>query len=219
MKMVAVYDVQKHKFRDLDKFNYNDDLTLAVIFLKRESLEIIKDYFIICGYVLIDKKYGIFYPIDIHDDNIVLFEGTYNCMEEKVKELLISFLIESKPEDGIWSSFFIDWQFQLKSDCFVKYGPLIELCSECLANSEIIDKMITSETNIYMPLNYKELILHTKKLFELFKINISSLKYDEKYKYLLQSIINHYHINFQKEDVFKTYYQICKICLDKKEEK
>ena len=44
-------------------------------------------------------------------------------------------------------------------------------------------------------------------------------QYDEKYKYLLLSIINHYHINFQKEDVIKTYYQICKICLDKKEEK
>ena len=53
--MIAIYDVKEQRFRDLDQTNYNDDLTLGVIFLKRESLDIIKNFFIICGYALIDK--------------------------------------------------------------------------------------------------------------------------------------------------------------------
>ena len=43
--MLAVYDVQKEKFRELDETNCDDDLTVGVVFLKRESLEIIKKKF------------------------------------------------------------------------------------------------------------------------------------------------------------------------------
>ena len=216
--MLVVYDVQEEKFRELDETNC-DDLTLGVVFLKREALEIIKKFFIICGYALIDKKYAYFYPVDIHDDNVVIFEGTYNCMERELQELLIPFIIETKPKDGIWSSFFIDWQFYLKEDCFIANGPLIELSSECLSHSEIIRTMIITETHIYMPLNYEELSVNIIKLFDLFDVNIISSNYDAKYKYLLHSITNRYHINFKREEVIKTYYQICKICLDQMEGK
>ena len=138
-------------------------------------------------------------------------------MERELKKALIPFIIATKPKDGIWSSFFIDWQFHLKENCFIENGPLIELSSMCLSDPEMISTMIKTETHIFMPLNYWELSVNVTKLFDLLHINIISSNYDVKYKYLLHSITNHYHIRFNREDIIKTYYQICRICLDEKE--
>ena len=76
---LMVYDETIKSFRKLIKTNYNDDIICGTVFLNREALSEIKKFFYICGYMLIDKKHGCMYPIDIHKDKIVIFGHTPTC--------------------------------------------------------------------------------------------------------------------------------------------
>ena len=89
MNTIQVYDVINNKFRNLNPHNYNDDLVVGAVILERAALKDIKHFFIICGYLIINKKDKSYYPIDIHSERIVIFEGTYNCLPDKMKEKLV----------------------------------------------------------------------------------------------------------------------------------
>ena len=93
MNTIQVYDVIKKKFRNINPHNYNDDLTIGAIILKRTALEELKQFFVICGYTIINKKDKSCYPIDIHSERIVIFEGTYNCFPDKLKERIVPLII------------------------------------------------------------------------------------------------------------------------------
>lgn len=123
---LMVYDERIKDFRKLNKSNCNDDIIWGTIFLKREAFSEIKKYFHICGYVLIEKEHGQFYPIDIHKDKIVIFEGTYNCMPAPLKKSLINHNIQTLP-DRIWSSFFFKWQFMCDRSVFTNHGSFIRI--------------------------------------------------------------------------------------------
>ena len=79
-----VYDESVENFRELNKNNYNDDIVCGTVLLKRGAIEKIKKHFRICGYILISIENGGYYPIDIHKDKIVLFEGVYNNMPKSL---------------------------------------------------------------------------------------------------------------------------------------
>lgn len=76
---ILVYDDFNDYFRDLNMSNYNDDIIVGTVLLRREAIKVLKKYYIICGYVLIGKE-GNLYPIDIREEDIAIFEGTYNCI-------------------------------------------------------------------------------------------------------------------------------------------
>lgn len=102
-QQVLVYDENTECFRSLNTRNYNDDIIVGTIFFKKGAISVLKKYFTICGYVLINKYEK--FPIDIRNDEIALLEGTYNCMPEKVKSELVKYNLIEKPE-VIWSYFF-----------------------------------------------------------------------------------------------------------------
>lgn len=52
---ILVYDDMHDIFRKLDTTNYNDDLVVGTIFLRRDALAVFKKYFIVCGYTMFDK--------------------------------------------------------------------------------------------------------------------------------------------------------------------
>ena len=54
-------------------------------------IEVIKQFCLIVGYVLIEKNSGYYHPIDIHDGVVVMFEGTYNCLPEQLKKKMIKY--------------------------------------------------------------------------------------------------------------------------------
>ena len=133
---MIVYDVICKSFRELDITNFNDDIVFGTIFLQREALIEIKRYFSICGYFFTSRQDRCVYPIDIQKNKIVLYEWTYNSMPDDLKNALIKYNISFLPDKKIWSSFFIDWQFNCDMNVFEKYGGFIKLCSSILNSKE-----------------------------------------------------------------------------------
>lgn len=62
---IQVYDIKSSRFRDLNVDNLDDDMECGFVLFSREIIELLKEYYFICGYVLIDKEYRILSPIDI----------------------------------------------------------------------------------------------------------------------------------------------------------
>lgn len=54
----------------------------------------IKKWYTICGYILICKKNGICYPIDIQNDKLVIFEPIYIEMPNQLKATLVKYTVD-----------------------------------------------------------------------------------------------------------------------------
>lgn len=207
---IIVYDNSTGSFRDLDKTNFNDDIVCGTIFLERGAIEEIKKYFRICGYILISIENGRYYPIDIHKDKIVLFEGVYNNMPESLKKALIQYNITSLPEK-IWTSFFFHWQFMCDMSAFENHGSFIRLCSNIIGIKERYKSFLNAGISLYEPATYEELCEFTRNIFMISKIDVFSCDYYESKKYLIDSLIKRYHINFTAEDILTYFIQISKL--------
>ena len=212
-----VYDENAKAFRNLDKSNYNDDIIFGTVFLKRQAIFEIKKYFHICGYALIEKEYGNLYPIDIHKDKIVLFEGTYNCMPISLKRALVKYNIQTLP-DRIWSSFFVQWQFMCDDNAFDSYGSFIKLCSNIIDSPPKYALFVNSDIALYEPTTYKELCDFTRDILALSGVDIYGYDYYEDKKYLIDSLVKGYHINFSDEEISSYFYQISKLIDERWEE-
>ena len=205
--MHKYYDEIHKNFRTLNRTNYNDDMVLGAVFLQRAAMIEIKKYFNICGYILISKSDGCFYPIDIHKDKIVLFEGTYNNMPEPLKKALIQYNITSVQE-RVWSSFFFHWQFMCDMSAFEKHGAFIKLCSNIIGSKGRYKTFFSSGISLYEPTTYEELCEFTRNVFEVSKVDVFSYDYYKSIKYLIDSLIKGYHINFSEDEITKYCIQI-----------
>ena len=210
MNTIQVYDVIKKKFRNINPHNYNDDLTIGAIILKRTALEELKQFFVICGYTIINKKDKSCYPIDIHSERIVIFEGTYNCFPDKLKERIVPLIITSLIEP-LFSQFFFEWNLLNNWDCFTNNGDFIEMCAHFNAEQKIIDRMLREDISIIAPQSYDELCEMTKNAILLSGADFYSPNYIEKYKYLVDALVHHFHINFTSAEVQEYMYQISHI--------
>lgn len=205
-----VYDETVKSFRKLIKTNYNDDIICGTVFLNREALSEIKKFFYICGYILIDKKHGCMYPIDIHKDKIVIFEGTYNCMPTDLKISLLKYNIKLLPE-RIWSSFFIQWQFFCDFNAIEKHGSFIKLCSNILNSQKKYSQFISYDVALYEPITYSELCNFIRNILEISNVDICGCDFYADKKYLLDSLNRGYHMNFTDEEITLYFHQISKL--------
>ena len=207
---LQVYDETINGFRKLNKCNYNDDIIWGTIFLKREAISEIKKYFHICGYVLIEKENRLIYPIDIHKDKIVIFEGTYNCMPVSLKKSLICHNIQTLP-DRIWSSFFLQWQFMCDQNVFTNHGSFIELCSNIIGSPKRFAAFVDCDIPLYEPTTYRELCDFTRDVLKLSNVDVYSYDYYESIKYLIDSLVKGYHINFTSQEITSYFYNISQL--------
>ncbi len=207
---LMVYDASIENFRELNKNNYNDDIVCGTVILKRGAIEEIKKHFRICGYILISIENGCYYPIDIHKDKIVLFEGVYNNMPESLKEALIQYNITSLPEK-IWSSFFFHWQFLRDRGAFESHGSFTNLCKNIIGIKERYKSFLNAEISLYEPATYEELCEFTRNALKVSKVDVFSCDYYESIKYLIDSLIKRYHINFTDEEILTYFIQISKL--------
>lgn len=207
---LLVYDETKKSFRDLDVSNYNDDYIIGTLFFERIALEEIKKYYIICGYALIEKETNNIYPIDIHKTNVVMLEGTYNSLQDELKKELIKYNLHTCPEK-IWSHTFFMWQFMCDFSVFDRSGPLIKLCHNIFSTENRMRQLIDNNISIYEPISYNELCVLTKELISISKINIYEYDYYDSFKYMIDSLIKGYHINFSEKDITKVSLQICQL--------
>lgn len=217
MKTIRVYDELKKQFRFLNPTNYNDDLVIGAVLFEKAALEIIKKSFVICGYLIISKKDKIHYPIDIHPDRIVMLEGTYNCLPKELKKELIHYNTTSFREP-LWSRFFVEWILLGSWDCFTQNGSFIEMCSHFAGDSNIIEQMIAHDISIVEPTSYDELCYMVSRSINLSGADFYTPDYIESYKYLVDSLVHHYHINFSPTEITEYMYQICHIVNNQWEE-
>lgn len=208
---VQIYDIRNKMFRDLNISNFDDDMECGFVLFTREIFGILKDYYFICGYVLIDKKYRLVFPIDIQKERVVIFEGTYNCMPEDLKEKLEDYNIHSCTTSRVISSFFFMWQFALDYDVFKKHGDFIELCSNILSSEERLAVLCDKGINLYEPETFEELCYFVQSILALTEIDINSLDYSKQIRYLIDSLKRGYHMNFSDLDIQSCYIQISKI--------
>lgn len=214
---MIVYDESIKSFRRLDKNNYNDDIVFGTIFLQRDALTEIKKHFQICGYILISNQERCAYPIDIHKDKVVLFEGIYNRMPKTLKNDLIKYNIKVLP-NKIWTPFFFNWQFMCDMSAFEKFGGFIKLCSNILNSVKRYESFLKSGISIYAPTTYEELCEFTRNVFEMSKVDVLSYDYYESIKYLIDSLIKGYHINFTDQEIDSYLIQISKLIDERWEE-
>lgn len=208
-KTIKVYD-EKGIFRELDDKNLNDDIVVGSILFSMEATNILSKYYLLLGYVLLDND-GSFYPIDIHDNTIILFEGVYNCLNEQCKKELIIYNITDKPQ-YLWSRFFFEWQFMLDDECFNNNGPLILLCSNLFKNKNAINYLRKNYISLYEPQDYEELGKMVNAILNAFEVNINKMDYDITFKYLIDSVINGYYIRLDSYQIKKCFYDVCSIC-------
>ena len=213
MDGISVYDI------DLDDFRHLEDKSInpGFILFERESLLEIKKWYTICGYILICKKNGICYPIDIQNDKLVIFEPIYIEMPNQLKASLVKYNITIKP-DKIWSAFFIQWQLMGDSSAFEQYGPFIKLCRNILCSGKRFKDFIKADISIYEPTTYKELCDFTRNIIELSNVNIFDYDYYTSKKYLIDSLVKGYHIKFTSEEITSYFWQISSL-IDERWEK
>lgn len=208
---IKVFDLHYGKFRELCSKNYNDDIIVGMIYFNRDSLLVFEQYFLICGYCIMDKRNGDLLPIDIQKNSVAVLEGTFNCFKSKLQKELEPFCLDKSPSP-IMSNFFFDWQFECASNCFLKYGSFIRLCSNCLGDKEILKSLLNLDCHLIEPENRKELSTIVKKLVNVFSLSIYDKDYNETFKYVIDSLIKNYYIKFTDLEIKQYFYQICTIC-------
>lgn len=209
IRKIAVYDEFNDSFRDLDELNYNDDLVVGTIFLRREAINVLKRYFVICGYILIGGN-GELFPIDIRQEEIAILEGTYNCMPSEAKKELIEYNVTQKPR-MIWSKFFFQWQFMGDWSVFEKHGSFIEMMSNIVGDEEKLNEVESKKYNLYMPITYEELCHFVNNVSKLFSTDFYRETYIEEVKYIMDSLLKGYRVNMSTSEIETYCFQICTI--------
>lgn len=209
---VQVYDIESCMFRDINIHNFDDDMECGFVLFSRNILEILKKHFFICGYVLIDKRLKLLSPIDIQEEKIVLFEGTYNCMPADLKEELEKYNLKSCVTNNVISSFFFRWQFLCNRDVlFISNGAFIELCNNILDSPKRFDALCDKGINLYQPTTYEELCYFIQSVLALTEIDIYSYDYKKSFKYLIYSLKQGYHLNITKLEIQNYCIQISRL--------
>lgn len=208
-KEILVYDDFKSVFRKLDINNYDDDIVVGTVFFQRSAISVIQKELRVCGYILIDDD-GNMYPIDIRDTEIAMLEGTYNCLPQGTKQALVEFNLHQKPE-RIWSSFFFLWQFMGDWNVFKDSGSFIEMCSSIIGDSIKIDKLLKQKIDIIFPTNYEELCMLAQNIKRLSGVEFFNPDYIEEVNYIIDALLNGYHINMSEDDIVQYCYQLCTI--------
>ena len=209
-RSVLVYDDFHDCFRSLDTTNYNDDIVVGTVFFHRDALSAIKKSFRICGYVIIDDN-GISYPVDIHKNEVVILEGTYNSLPYEVQDDLVEYNLHEKP-NMIWSPFFLGWLFLCDRDVFSKHGYFYRVCELVLSNKQIFEKLLRKKIDIVYPANYHELCQLARNLTTLLETELYNKEYFEEVNYAFDSLINGYRLNLSPAEV-ETYCQYICSCL------
>ena len=207
-----VYDLKLRRFRDLDTTNFNEDLTIGIIYLEKKSLHVLKKYFLICGYVLIDYQTKRMHPIDTQQETVAVFESTYNSLSTALRGELSKYIVLSCPIIPL-TQFFIEWQFNFNLECFSENGPLIKLSSYSLENSKVLNKMLDIKFNLMESYDFCSLCEFVQKANMVYGFDISSGDYNDTSKYLIDSLINGYRINMTKYEIEKCFYQICNLII------
>lgn len=214
--ILTVYDVESETFfqRRYKKRGVNCN---TVAFFSRKIIEEIEKHYIICGFMLINKRSHHVIPIDIEESHISVLELHLNSIPYRYLRKWGRFSLYEKP-DIIFSKFFLELQLEGIYSSSQREGGGIALSAVILHDSDLVSQMIKENISIYQPSTYSELCVMVQRVLRLLDMDFFKYDYQIKYKYLIDSLQNNYHINFSKEDIEGIWYQFCEVILARKEE-
>lgn len=209
-RKIKVYDIKTKCFRELNPKNYNDDVEVGILFFATEVICILTKYYHVCGFEMIDKANSESIPIDIHENEVAVFEGDYNCMPAKLKKELARYNIHMEPSMK-WSEFFIRWQFLGDWNAIEKSDAFIKLCGNILYDEERRNRFIHQERSIVFPKTYAGLCSLAQLLHNTFEVDLYVSGAIEEYNYVVDGLIHNYHINMTREDILRYAFQLCRV--------
>ena len=115
-------------------------------------------------------------------------------------------------------SLFFEWILLGSMDCFTQNESFIEMCSHFAEDPNIIEQMIAQDISIVEPTSYDELCYMVCNSIKLSEADFYTPDYIELYKYLVDSLVHHYHINFSPTEITEYMYRICNIVNNQWEE-
>ncbi len=205
-----VYSFPSFEKRGLNLRNYNDDIECGFLYFTKESLEKLKDKYVIIGYYIIDKIEKTRHLIDVMNDKISFFEGEFNQLHNEIKDDLLNYnIVSQKP---YYTEFMFKWQFCCDLNVY-NMNDAIKMFSFINRKETCLDICIEKNLNIYFPSSYLELCEVVRNIIILFDMDYMNMDFVPDYKHLLYSLENRLLINFTEKDVYVYFVNFCRIIL------
>ena len=98
-----------------------------------------------------------------------------------------------------------------------KVGPLTLICESIIKQKHLFASFIALGISIYFPINTSALYSFSKIIHSLIGFDYISPKYERRFKYVIDALVNNYHMNFASYEIREYSYLICQLALEKLE--
>lgn len=211
--MIQVYDIQSKSFRDISLTGEKNGL----VCFSRDSISIIEKHYIICGDYCIDNDNLNIILIDIQENVIIVPEKFFILLCSSFIQEIEPFNICNEQLAHLSYSFFYLISSEEERDR-EKVEPLTLICESIIKQKHLFASFIALGISIYFPINTSELYSFSKHIHSLVEFDYISPKYERRFKYVIDALINDYHMNFSSFEIKKFAYNICQLALEKLEE-
>lgn len=209
--MIQVYDIHKKAFKNIDLNTQEQDFIL----FDRTAITIVKKYYNICGYFYLDKINRHIHFIDFDDNILVIPQSSFCSMIDICKAELETYNIAEginyKP-----SLAFLCLCYEEKP--YDSYDYFTNLCFDIMCNSVLLNDFAAINDSIIYPTSVQELYEFAQNVYKITNFDYISPDYDKTFKYIVDGLINGYHIALSYNDVKKYAYNISLLALEKLEE-
>ena len=82
-----------------------------------------------------------------------------------------------------------------------KVGPLTLICESIIKQKHLFASFIALGISIYFPINTSELYSFSKIIHSLIGFDYISPKYERRFKYVIDALVNNYHMNFASYEI------------------
>ena len=209
--MIQVFDIHSKSFRGLSKTAEEDGLACFL----RDSISVLQKYYLICGNYCVDNYNLKIFLIDIQDNVIIIPEYLFVSLYPSFIQEIEQYNICNEQLAHLSYSFFY---LMSKVDEREKVEPFTLICEALIRNKLLFATFITHRTSICFPISTSELYSFSKTMHSLIEFDYISKKYERRFKYIVDALINDYHMNFSSFEIRKYAYNICQLALEKLEE-
>jgi len=211
--VIQVYDIQNKSFRDISHTTANNGL----VCFSRDSISVIEKYYLICGNYCIDILRRNIFLIDIQNHVIIVPETTFILLEPCFIQKIEKYNIYNEQLVHLSYSF-LYLMGQIGKKEREKVDPFTLICETMIKKQISFALFTTYGKSIYFPIDTSELYLFSKRIHDLIQFDYISKDYERRFKYILDALINGYHMNFSSFEIKKYAYNICQLALEKLEE-
>ena len=203
-----VVDLSSGETRNLNPNNYNDDTEAGLVVFSKESVEILKKYYLFYDLTLISKNQDISdCMVDIIDDVVVFWEGEFNSrVPHEIKDCIKEFNISNK-KDNIISKPMFESQLQSNWNFSQYLLPNQKLASKI--RSKYMKLAVEKELDFYPPQNISEYSKFIEVLFNVLKLDIEDLKLEYSNELMLKKIISCEHNFNNYNELYDNYQGFC----------